>query len=510
MQPVRMGITGLTTLALVLQLQATPSLAGNAFSTYGALPFKPVQEARLYSAPPVSISQVLDNSKKQPFATLRNNLSLFKKSSLSIDDTCEAAWTWKGLMDQQITSSVFFEAYDNHAHNIHLLQGVLNGADHDEGFWNVITDTLYYVTNNQDNPLIQQGAWRVINPTNVLKLPLSNGEVHLPLLALVDEWPAGSSVWEVVQVLLNQGLSQMAILCQDSEKPLFDQALFNGSLEVFASSSDYFPIWMNVVFKDYFKNTLAIVMARLSTTGKLKDLQELMREEVLLPWITEQGHSMRLDEYDSMDLYSQFNRLAIVLAAVAGNESALTQFTQAYTEELESDGRINSYQILIIKRRFVQEIRENMGLPRSAEFLESSWKLSSEQQAENAPVGEVDNDNNAGDDDDYGFDDIVEEYIDIPIVRQLHLTDDNQMGLMLPAFMLTKNTEAELPDLGTWPYWEYDIDFFKAVIEPGFLPFIKCLKTSIAAPPPELHNSYSPQFRQNLEKCRVEANNSGT
>ncbi|RKP35170.1 hypothetical protein BJ085DRAFT_30289 [Dimargaris cristalligena] len=172
-------------------------------------------------------------------------------------------------------------------------------------------------------------------------------------------------------------------------------------------------------------------MAHLSTTRRFEDL--LAFTAGLKPWL-ERTYA---DTGTAISTYHSFNRFAVILAAVAQQTELLTEFAKVYTDPSSGMGADDIYDT----QHELVSIMDLENLPKGAKFLASHWDLfqpnegihmASSFSSDGDPYYHlvVEEEEEWGSDEDA---DDSEDLNDLPTMVHIHLTNDNQLGLL--AFM---------------------------------------------------------------------------
>ncbi|KAJ1990017.1 hypothetical protein H4R33_001877 [Dimargaris cristalligena] len=296
-----------------------------------------------------------------------------------------------------------------------------------------------FLKNNRQNPYFQKGVWGFVNPNEMLPSVLAH---RLPLLTLVDVQSDGRGVLKLLGTLTNPVFVELAqrewAMGQDPGSAGKHRRLRELMGQVPEPSDDQDP---SQVFTRLFYNTAAIMMARLAMTQRFDNLKY---------FVENLGHAAdkRSRLIQDVDDIGIFQRLAIVLAAVARQEKLLISLPDSHIIGSFNDEPTTA---LSVKCSLVGVMRE-IGLPRGAVFLNQVLgcaKLGHSQLYQSLTW-------NLG----HCF-----KYID-----QLRLTDDGipQMGIavLLPEFR--PHERNGLTNMDPWPHYQSLWDFDSHALNPKF------------------------------------------
>ncbi|RKP38445.1 hypothetical protein BJ085DRAFT_29242 [Dimargaris cristalligena] len=282
---------------------------------------------------------------------------------------------------------------------------------------NVLSNFYQYLLANQADPLFQSTAvtWRYTNPH---LLPQSVFVARLPLLDLVDLQRNGEELTEVLSILGN---------------PLLKTLSYSGD-----------PVDFMVGLKQWLNNKyVAESVARVNAEYESKPQDSIMAQNMVDDTVLNEAivKAVTIAEQIALKKYHEFNRFAIILAAVAQQTEPLAHFTAMYTDP---SSNIATKDMKKAKWELVQ-LMKMATLPKGAAFLDSYWRLSRSWESNQAAGpgfgdgGTVGRPIMEGEAQVHYSPTDFSDLNDLPDMPHISLIDENQMALL--AFAPEFNSE---------------------------------------------------------------------
>ncbi|KAJ1990780.1 hypothetical protein H4R33_001588 [Dimargaris cristalligena] len=404
------------------------------------------------------------------YDSLKTALALAEDSQSS--EPYKVFQAWNQLVAQPLAANLFLNAVSSWDPTVGLIKRSSRNPNHFIPR-KVVSDFYQYLLSNQNNPFFQPAAatWQYIN-TKTLPPPILAS--RFPLLALVDQQNDGKELLEMFNIL---GTSSLKVLssresCPPKELEKVDQIrrkIFPDPILLDTDSPNQpaiapvafttdLPKWLDGLIL----NIIPMIMTRLSTELRFKELLDFMAGLKL--WL-----ERTYPEHDKgLRIYHSFNQFAVLLAAVAQQPEWLTEFTKVY---IDPSSGIAANDLRKAQWELVN-IMKMINLPNGAGFLASQWELAQPSEG----IQKTDSGSNVGASPDFLANeeiaedaDSYDEFNDLPIITHIHLTDDNQMGLL--AYMPNFDRD-ELPlvsNMGPGATNYLSLDLFSESLKPEYL-----------------------------------------
>ncbi|RKP34676.1 hypothetical protein BJ085DRAFT_34883 [Dimargaris cristalligena] len=301
-----------------------------------------------------------------------------------------------------------------------------------------------YLEQNQNEPSFQPNAWWFVDPELLQTDTLAT---QIPLLALVD-LADGHKIAEAIGVLTNgDTLHSVEKGMQDPARARISHLMMK-NLDA-GTSNTILP----ALSSNLDRTLSAIAIARLAVTNRFDDMETFM---------TAKSPPPTMNDEEAIRSFYNLNRLAIVLASMFQQESALNVFTRVYKVEASED-EIES------NNQFLCNLAGNMndfGLFDGAVFLKSYWACDGEANKFEAVESEADTFEN-GSSRSHIIDAVDELYFYMP--KQLTLTNDKRMGVMVLISDFEPSEKARVSDLGPWAFHKEEMHILSSVVDPVIL-----------------------------------------
>ncbi|KAJ1980236.1 hypothetical protein H4R33_005525 [Dimargaris cristalligena] len=317
----------------------------------------------------------------------------------------ETIQAWRQIIRQQLLGSIFYSAYSKWSSTSHSLRGM---SDYVRTVSQSTTLRYYqYLKTNQDHPLFQKEVWRFVSPD---RLPVSVLRNRLPLLALIDDQPDGSHIVTLIRALTDPSLLSMGLQGWTPSELGWVMGLIRG--ERITPEGD--GIALRKLHGRLFKNIVVLAMTRLSTTHRFTVLMEFLVEIKKIDALWDTIYGYKCD-------YLAMLRLALLLAAVAQEPGHMASLSRLVDRELVG---LSPFLVRDSQCRLVSFMRTT-GLPRGANALRQLWNCTPDDR-------------------------VVWDYLQLPLMEQLYLTNTNQMGVSVLATAFKPGEITAEADLGRW------------------------------------------------------------
>ncbi|RKP38586.1 hypothetical protein BJ085DRAFT_36325 [Dimargaris cristalligena] len=211
-------------------------------------------------------------------------------------------------------------------------------------------------------------------------------------------------------------------------------------------------------FSPFISNVLTTVMARLSTTNRVNELQTFTA--ALLPWF----RLICPIEDLTLSSYYEMNRYAIVLAAVAKQSELIDALTLVYSGSLSDIPANDVHQVYCNLVRTMQAAN----LPTGAIFLAYRWGCPLQIPVDRSLVREWADRAEGG-----GGHLPYRAYSNLPDTDHMHLTDDNQMSLLVQISTFEPEELSLVPHKETRPTHTLNFNLFAHRLEPAYLEILR-------------------------------------
>ncbi|RKP38890.1 hypothetical protein BJ085DRAFT_33159 [Dimargaris cristalligena] len=399
--------------------------------------------------------------------------------------------SWQHFIYYQFESSLFQTAYDYWGWIILILQQddpAIRGLLRERRYQPILKNLYHYLHTNYEDPLFNPDTWGVVNPA---QLSPTMRAKYLPLIALVDAQPDACHLrWMLDQLTspiipdLVNGSGGGKRRTTTAQSHRLSNLLRQPSQALWESVDEMPPFFDRV-----FQATVVTVLARLATTHRFTDLAEFMEQVqdwtqqycAPLPVLHPILESLAEHQCDSAGLYGSFNLLAIMLAAGAQQGALLDRFTLLNRPPFASPDSAtevegNSVSGTNCDLVYYMDVAQ---LYQGAQFLNNHWNCSlpvngSPESSSHSPThpGEQSSTSEAeasgepnGEDSprDVTFKNIHNL---LPDLGQLHLTDQNEMGLTMLLAEIAPEDKRQISTVKPWVLHPRDFNIFAWAFEP--------------------------------------------
>ncbi|KAJ1987185.1 hypothetical protein H4R33_002974 [Dimargaris cristalligena] len=351
----------------------------------------------------------------------REGLGESRERYLSDTEAHTILKNWRSLLMQQLKKSMFFIAYANWKDLINHIQRSI-GPGPPTLKLSDIREVLGYLTTNLRETVLHNKHWRFVDPTLMSPVVLS---VQLPLLVLVDAQTNGADILNMFRTLTHASIMGFVQRKWSLSKSTRHENILRRPHQKAWEWTD-----LTAYFDHFNFNLAALVMARLATTDRFADLEELVVG--LEKWLQVYcGTRCNPD-----NIFHRFIQFGVILAAVAQQFQSLAQFSRMYTDD---NGPLPREDLAAARCELANFMR-HMELPQGARTLEGYWKCRP------AVVTHL-------------------KYNQLLPMEQLHLTNDNRMGVLVSTSTFDEEDKAQLPDMGPWAFQNLDLGFFTRTLK---------------------------------------------